>query len=310
MKVGFLKVLDGLKEENVHYKWSPANKYVFEVEKDEIFQVKVPDSSMGQITSEMRTSDLRTMNESKFDGVAGPVMISDAKPGDTLEIEIIDIGTSNWGWSSISGMLGLLKGEFDDRLVIWDIHHSYCTAREGFLKNIRVPKNPFLGIIGLSPSSGEYGMIPPRYFGGNMDNRLLTRGSKLYLPVSVEGGMISFGDLHASQGDGEVCGTAIETSGKLTVKIAVLSGNKIPLPRASAQGYYTPESIVTMGIGSDLIEASKSALREMIDDLERTKGLTKEESYVLCSVAGNLHISEIVDEPNFVVSLSLPKDIF
>lgn len=304
-----MKILDGRKEENVHYKWSGQNTEVMEVGESEIFSVTVPDSSMYQIREDTTVEQMQTLDEDRFDGVAGPLKVTGAEKGDTVELEILDIKTSLWGWSAIIGMLGLLKGEFSNRLVIWDIKETYCTPRGDFLNGIKVPKRPFLGVTGAAPFEGEFGMIPPQYFGGNMDNRLLAKGSKLYLPVTVEGAMLSFGDLHAAQGDGEVCGTAIETSGVLTARVRIYHHEKIEFPRAGVPGFYTPESVVTMGISPDLKEASTIALREMMDDLKRIVGLTNEESYMLCSVAGDLHISEIVDEPNYVVSLSLPKNI-
>ncbi len=305
-----MKVLDGTQEKNVNYSWEPGRNSVMEVAESEIFTVLVPDSSMGQITENTGLAEMNSLDDDRFDGAAGPLKVAGANPGDTLELEILDIKTSKWGWSASMGMIGLLKGEMENALVIWDIGEQHCTARGDFLKGIRVPKRPFLGITGTSPDSGKYGMIPPRYFGGNMDNPLLSKGSKLYLPVNEVGGMISFGDLHAAQGNGEVCGTAVEASGTLTARIRIYHKEKISFPRAGIPGRYMPDSLVTMGISGDLREASKIALREMMDELGRMRGLSEIESYILCSVAGNLHISEIVDEPNFVVSMSLPKDIF
>lgn len=305
-----MKTLDGRKNENVHFSWSSENRHVMEVDDSEIFHVIIPDSSMYQITENTTLADMANLDDKRFDGAAGPIRINGAKPGDSIQLEILDIGTVNWGWSAIIQIIGLLKGEFDDTVVIWDVHDKYCTSRGDFLSGIRVPKNPFLGVMGTSPSSGKFGMIPPRQFGGNMDNPLLTRGTKLVLPVHNNGGMISFGDLHAAQGTGEVCGTAIETSGTLTARIHVLEGMKSEYPVARVPGRHMHDSIVTMGIADDLKEASITALRQMISLLHDEKGLTDKESYVLCSVAGNLQISEIVDEPNYVVSLALPENIF
>lgn len=305
-----MKILDGRKSENVHFSWNPGNRQVMEVEDSEIFQVMIPDSSMYQITKNTTLSDLANLDDKKFDGAAGPIFIKGASPGDSIQLEILDIQTVDWGWSAILQILGLLKGEYDDSIVIWDVKDTYCTARGDFLKGIRVPKRPFLGVTGTSPSSGDYGMIPPMHFGGNMDNPLLTRGSKLTLPVYNEGGMISFGDLHAAQGSGEVCGTAVETSGILTARIHTLKDRPTELPVARVPERYTGKSIATMGISGDLREASAMALRSMIKLLGEEKGLSGKESYILCSVAADLHVSEIVDEPNFVVSLVLPENIF
>lgn len=305
-----MKLLDGRVKENIHFSWKPENSPVMDIEDSEVFQVEVPDSSMYQITRNTTLSDMKRLDEELFDGAAGPVIVNGAEPGDSLELEILDVETANWGWSAIIELLGLLKGDFDDTVVIWDIGDSYCTTRGDFLRGIRIPKYPFLGVIGTSPASGHFGMIPPKQFGGNMDNPLLTKGSRLILPVNVPGGMVSFGDLHAAQGSGEVCGTAIETSGKLTARVRVLKDHQTDYPYARVPQRYMPDCLASMGISDDLKEASRIAVRRMLTLLHEEKGLTEKESYILCSVAGNLHISEIVDEPNYVVSMLIPENIF
>lgn len=305
-----MKLLDSFNGRNTHFSWKPDLKPVLSVSDGEIFSVIVPDSSMGHITPTSTVDDIKSMDTEGFDGAVGPVQVDDAEPGDTISVEILGITPSEFGWSAILDTIGLLRGKFRERLIHWGIGEQFCSSMDSFLSGVRIQRRPFPGVIGTAPSSGHYGMIPPQYFGGNMDNPLLTTGAKLYLPVNVEGAMLSFGDMHAAQGDGEVCGTAIETSGTMTVRVRLLKHERIEFPRAMAPSYHTPESTVTMGISSDLKEASIIALKQMMDDLRRTEKLSEEESYVLCSVAGNLHISEIVDEPNYVVSLSLPKNIF
>ncbi|MEM3656525.1 MAG: acetamidase/formamidase family protein [Thermoprotei archaeon] len=300
-----MKILDGTLNQNIHFKWRPDNKWVIRVDPGEQFQVVLPDSSTNQIKSTFTVEDLKTIDESKFDAATGPVYVNGAVPGDTVEVILDDIEPGDWGWTAILSNFGLLKGVFKETLVIWDIADGRAQARGGFLRGISIPVRPFLGVIGCAPSEGEYGMIPPQHFGGNMDNRLLKKGAQLFLPVQKEGGLISFSDPHAAQGDGEVCGTAIETSAKASVRIKLHKDMHIKRPMLISHVEDSGPVLATMGISNDLYQASKDALLDAINQL-KTRGLTGEEAYVLCSVAGNLKISEIVDEPNYVVSLTIP----
>jgi acetamidase/formamidase len=204
----------------------------------------------------------------------------------------------------------LLKGRFGNRLFKWKIGKEFAEPLGGFLRGVKIPVDPFLGVIATAPSSGEYGMIPPQYFGGNMDNKLLRRGARLRLPVNVDGALLSFGDPHACQGDGEVCGTAIETTASVKVGVRIIHGeNQLRAPLAHSKEKFEQDVLVSMGIDPDLRKAAIMAVDSMIDELKKI-GYNEEESYVLCSVAGNLRISEIVDEPNLVVSMVIPRGIF
>lgn len=261
-----------------------------------------------QISPDYTKADMHRIDESKFDGAVGPVFIEGAEPGDAIEINISELKTGKWGWTAILGNFGLLQGLFEEELIIWDIGEEYATTRGGQLKGIKVPVRPFLGVVGVAPSEGEFGMIPPRYFGGNMDNKLLKEGASLFLPVSVKGALLSFADPHASQGDGEICGTAIETSAEIVASVKLHKGMRLRYPRLVSSEEIHAREIITMGIGPDLHEASRTASLEMIE-LLKGRGLNATEAYALCSVAGNLRISEIVDEPNFVVSMVLSENL-
>jgi acetamidase/formamidase len=303
-----MKLLDGTQPENLHFMWRPGIEPVLTVEPDERFQVVIPDSSTGQIRPGFSVSDLDTVDESKYDGAVGPVYVRGAEPGDTAEIVIENITTGQWGWTAILRNFGLFKETFEPTLVTWDIGLHYATPRGEFLRGVRIPVRPFLGVVGCAPAIGEYDMIPPRHFGGNMDNRLLRKGARLLLPITNEGALVSFADPHASQGDGEVCGTAIETSAVITARIRLRKGFARTTPMLVSHEEDSGLKLITMGISDNLYEGAKLAVSEMIDHL-KTQGFTKEEAYVLCSVAGNLRISEIVDEPNYVVSFVLPEEL-
>jgi len=162
---------------------------------------------------------------------------------------------------------------------------------------------------------GALSTIPPYVHGGNMDTKHLTKGSRLYLPVQTEGALFSIGDGHAAQGDGEVCGTAIETPMRVTVRLTVRKDVSVRAPqfltsgplgqRANIAAFYA-----TDGIGPDLMEAARAAVRAMIDHLEHTKDLSRGDAYMLCSVAVDLKICEIVDVPHWLVGAFLPQSIF
>jgi len=193
---------------------------------------------------------------------------------------------------------------------------SYGAGGVEFAPGIRLPLRPFPGTIGVAPAEpGQHSIVPPREVGGNMDIRDLTRGARLWLPIQVPGALFSVGDTHAAQGDGEVCGTAIESPMAITLRFDLLKEARLRRPQfalpepptrhVDGRGYHA-----TTGIAPDLMQAAKDSIRDMIDHLGREYRLSPELAYTLCSVAVDLRISEVVDVPNWVVSAYLPKAIF
>ncbi|MGP6206910.1 acetamidase/formamidase family protein [Cuniculiplasma sp. SKW3] len=301
-------MIDGNLRQNLHFKWSPGNKPIARIEDGGILKIKIPDSSINQIKKNMNSSDLSSIDSSLFDGAVGPIYVDGAEPGDSIEIEILDLGSGSEGWSAIIKDFGLLKNRYEERLITWSKVENYWKCNnEGFLRGIRIEDRPFLGVIGSSPSNGEHGMIPPQHFGGNMDNRMIGKGSRIILPVNVKGALVSFGDPHGHQGDGEICGTAIETSAEIEARLKILKkGIKAPVifSAEKTEGNY----VFTSGISENLYTASIEAVENMISYLKDFE-FTEEESYFLLSVAGNLAIREIVDEPNFVVTIGIDRKI-
>ena len=289
--------------------WSKNLKPVEYIDDNETFKIKIPDSSTNQIKENFSDEDVKNINVSMLDAAVGPVYVNNADPGDTLKITVKDINIGNFGWSQILHNFGLLAEDFQDELIIWEINNSKIKSRrKNFLENFSFDAEPFLGIIGTAPGSGNFPMIPPQKFGGNMDNKYLKKNSTLYLPVNVPGALISFADPHALQGDGEVTGTAVETSCEAEIKIEVIKNIKTEYPKIIS---YENENragkfVNTMGINNNIYDAAKIAVKEMIKTLE-DRGFKKDEAYVLCSIIGNLKISEIVDVPNFVVTMSMPE---
>jgi acetamidase/formamidase len=246
--------------------------------------------------------------------LTGPVSIAGARPADALEIDVLAIETGIWGFTAISAGAGLLKDEIlAPYLKIWDLSDGRTAE---FRPGISVPIEPFPGVVGVAPADeGPHSTVPPRRVGGNLDVKQLTAGSTLWLPVEVDGALLSVGDIHAAQGDGEICVNAIETGGRVTLRLTVRRDVDLSSPELRTQGGLTPRANTrpwhaTTGIGPDLLTATKDAVRSMLRYLSHEHGLSKEEAYILASVAVDLKISEIVDEPNYVVSAFLPLALF
>lgn len=224
--------------------------------------------------------------------LTGPIAVRGAEPGDTLEIKIKAIElTVDWGWNLIRPLRGTLPEDYPDfRCRIISIDRRTMTARLPWGPTI--PLQPFFGIMAVAPPA-NYGLcssVEPREFGGNMDNKELLAGTSVFFPVLVPGANFSAGDGHAVQGDGEVCLTALETCLKGTFEFILHKGMSLALPRA-----VTPTHLIAMGFDTDLDDAAKQALREMIRWLVSMKGWTSEEAYVFCSLACDLRVTQLVD---------------
>lgn len=243
-----------------------------------------------------------------------------AEPGDVLAIEFLELETASFGWTAIFPGFGLLSDEFPDaQLKIWDLQSCKDKGYTEFKRGIHVPIKPFLGVVGVAPEAeGEFSTIPPYITGGNIDCKHITAGSTLFLPVKNSGGLLSLGDGHAAQGDGEVCGTAIETQMRAKVRITVQKNRPwVQGPHyitdgsaSKAAGFDDKGEYASVGIDADLREAARKAVRGQIDWLVGEKALDRVEAYMLVSVAGDLRISEIVDMPHYAVACSIPLNIF
>jgi acetamidase/formamidase len=223
--------------------------------------------------------------------LTGPVAVKGAQPGDTLEICIESIElTADWGWNIIRPLKGALPEQFSrlSRRII-PIDRTAGLARLPW--GVDVPLQPFFGIMGVAPPAhyGRVSSIEPREYGGNIDCKEFVPGTSLFLPVFVPGGHLSVGDGHAVQGDGEVCLTALETCLKGRFRI-VLHRKALSFPRA-----ITPTHYITLGMNVDLDDAAQQALKLMIDWLVDLKGWDPEEAYVFCSLACDLHVTQLVD---------------
>jgi acetamidase/formamidase len=224
--------------------------------------------------------------------LTGPIAVRGAQPGDSLEVRIKKIElTADWGWNTIRPLRGALPEDFpnfESRVIPLDREAMSAQLAWG----PKIPLQPFFGILGTAPRP-EYGRISsvePREFGGNVDCKEYVAGTSVFLPVFVPGANFSAGDGHAVQGDGEVCLTALETCLKGTFELVVHKNTKLAMPRA-----ITPTHYITLGLDVDLDDAAKQALRDMIAWLVAMQGWKPSEAYVFCSLACDLHVTQLVD---------------
>ena len=299
-----------------HFGWDNSNPPVLTVAPGDSIDFETVDASGGQLNTESSVADVAALDFAKVNPVTGPVIIDGAEPGDALKVTIESFVPSGWGWTAIIPGFGLLADQFTEpALHIWT-YDAKGLAPAAYGPGGAVPLKPFCGTIGLAPGeAGLHSIVPPRRVGGNMDIRDLCAGTELYLPVEVAGALFSVGDTHAAQGDGEVCGTAIESPMNLALTFDLVKGAELRFPRYETSGpvsrHFDGKGYhVTTGIGSDLMQGAKDAVSGMIDLLGALHGLAAPEAYMLCSACADLRISEIVDQPNWVVSLYFPKIVF
>lgn len=282
----------------------------------ESVEFEVTDAGGGQLSPASSVADLATLDFDRINPVTGPIYIDGAEPGDQLKVTLLSFKPSGWGWTATVPGFGLLAEEFlEPALQLWK--YDPGTLEPALFGHwARVPLRPFTGTIGVAPAEpGVHSIVPPRRVGGNMDVRDIAAGTELYLPVEVPGALFSVGDTHAAQGDGEVCGTAIESPMNVALKFDLIKQAPLASPRFTTAGPVTRHLDghgyeVCTGIGPDLMEAARAAVRGMVELLSQRHGMPAVQAYMLCSVCGDLRISEIVDAPNWTVSFYFPRVVF
>jgi acetamidase/formamidase len=299
-----------------HFGWDHSIPPVQKVAPGTTIEFECIDAGGGQVSSVSTAADMVKLDFGRVNPVTGPVYVEGAKPGDALKVTIGNFTPSGFGWTANIPGFGLLASQFTEpALKLWN-YDMGGKQPALFSNSARVPLKPFAGTIGLAPAEpGLHSVVPPRRVGGNLDIRDLAKGTVLYLPVEVEGALFSVGDTHAVQGDGEVCGTAIESPMNVVLTLDVAKGMNLKTPCFSTPGPVTrhldPKGYeVSTGIGPDLMEAARAAVSQMIDILSARHGLSPVDAYMLCSVCADLRISEIVDVPNWVVSFYFPRVVF
>jgi acetamidase/formamidase len=238
--------------------------------------------------------------------LTGPIYVEGAEPGDVLEVKIVSAKLAiPYAYNAFGPLHGYLPDDYPyAKMKIIPLDADRMVAR--FAPGIDIPLHPFFGSIGVAPppSAGRVNSAPPWVQGGNLDNKDLVAGTTLYLPIWAKGALLEVGDGHAGQGDGEVDITALETSLTGTFQLTVRKDMHLKWPRAE-----TPTHFITMGLNDDLNACATLAVREMIDFLMSAKHLSRDDAYMLASVAADLHITELVDG-NKGVHMMIPKAIF
>ena len=299
-----------------HFGWDNSLVPAERVAPGSTIEFQCLDSSGGQLKADSTVADIAKLDFAGINPVTGPIFVEGAEPGDALKVTIELFKPSGFGWTGNIPGLGLLADDFKEpALNIWK-YDAASLASALFGKNARVPLKPFAGTIGNAPAEmGHHSVVPPRRVGGNLDIRDLAAGTTLYLPVEVAGALFSVGDTHAAQGDGEVCGTAIESPMDVVLKLDLVKDARLKTPRFTTPGPVTRHLDakgyeVTTGIGPDLMTGAKEAVAQMVDLLAGRYQIDPVEAYMLASVCGDLRISEIVDMPNWVVSFYFPRCVF
>ena len=304
-----------LRPDAFNYVWDNSIEPALEIESGEAVELHVRDASDEQIHKGSGVEDVAKLDFSHVNPVSGPVFVKGARPGDVLEVELAEFKAKDWGWTAIIPGFGLLADEFPEPwLRISEVEAAAGRVRFG--EHVTLPHRPFPGTLGVAlPEPGEHSIVPPSRFGGNMDVKHLRAGVRLFLPVGVDGALFSLGDTHGAQGDGEVCGTAIETAMDVVVRLSVRRDFSIGAPQfhlpagALAENEQSSFHVCT-GVGPDLMEAARDAVRATIAHLGEHHGLEREEAYAVASVAADLRIHEVVDAPNWVVGAFIPEAIF
>ncbi|HWD51624.1 MAG TPA: acetamidase/formamidase family protein [Acidimicrobiales bacterium] len=268
------------------------------------------DGSDGQITPATTAEDMRGLDFTRMDPLTGPIFVEGARPGDAVSVEMLDIAPAAWGWSGILPGLGLLADHFPGPLLkIWDLRPGYVEIGPG----ARFAQQPMLGVIGVAPPlPGRYPSVVPTRAGGNIDVKYTRRGSRLLLPVFTEGALLSLGDPHALQGDGELSGTAIECQADVVVRVEVIpdAGLQAPVVETTEMADDPPERYRSfLGVGPDLWEAAREASLRAVDAVSGSLRIDPAEAYALLGTFAELRIHEIVDRPNWVVGCMVPLRI-
>lgn len=299
-----------------HLGWDNANEPVLTVKPGETVEFEIFDAAGGQLSRDSTVADISTLDFGKINPVTGPVFVDGAESGDSLKITLESFKPSGWGWTANIPGFGLLADQFQDpALINWRYDADTMTpALWG--DQAKIPLKPFTGTIGVAPAeAGLHSIVPPRRVGGNMDVRDVSAGTELYLPIEVAGALFSVGDTHAAQGDGEVCGTAIESPMSVVLTFDLVKAENLTFPRFTTNGPVSRHLDekgydVTTGVGEDLFKGAQDAVSGMVDLLTKRQGIDPVDAYMLCSVCGDLRISEIVDQPNWIVSFYFPRIVF
>ncbi len=302
-----------LSAEPTHSRWNRALQSRLRVASGDTVHLECVDSSGAQVHPSMTLAEYLKMDRDRIHALTGPIFVEGAEPGDVLQVDVLEVAHKGWGWTSVVTGLGFLKQRFSEPfLFIWKLDGKVSKS----IAPAVVPLRPFCGVMGVAPAEdGAFRTRPPGIFGGNMDVRELCTGATLYLPVLNRGALFSAGDAHAAQGDGEVCINGIECPAEVTLRFQVHKQRALPGPMVETPAARKLESDagggewIVVESSSDAAGAARAATSRMIDLLADRWGFSAVHAYLLCSVAMNLRLSQVVNEPIFTVSAAISKQI-
>jgi acetamidase/formamidase len=297
-----------LSAEPTHSRWNNALVPRLTIDSGDVVHLQCVDSSGGQVVPGSTLEDFLAIDRGRIHALTGPIAIHGTEPGDSLAIEVLKVAHKGWGWSSTLPGLGFLKERFSEPYLFhWKLDGGVSRS----LAPAVVPLRPFCGVMGVAPvQAGEHRTRPPGVFGGNLDVRQVCAGSTLYLPVLNAGALFSAGDAHAAQGDGEVCINGIECPADVTLRFHLRKHHALsgPLVETASIEPVAPSWIVVES-ATDALAAARTATNRMIDLLVEAVPMPAVHAYILCSVAMDLRLSQVVNEPMITVSAALPKSI-
>jgi acetamidase/formamidase len=292
-----------------HSRWNRALAPRLRIASGDTVHMECVDSSGAQAHPGMTVSEFLKIDRERIHALTGPIFVDGAEAGDVVQIDVLEVAHKGWGWSSVISGLGFLKNRFAEPYFFsWLLEGTVSKS----LAPAVVPLRPFCGVMGVARAEdGEFRTRPPGAFGGNMDVRELSSGATLYLPVFTAGALFSCGDAHAAQGDGEVCINGIECPADVTLRFQVHKNQPLegPLVESAASAPQDCESWNVVESAPDAIAAARAATSRMIDLLASHWGFSEVRAYLLCSVAMNLRLSQVVNEPMFTVSASIAKRV-
>ena len=291
-----------------HSRWNAELAPRLTIDAGDTVHFECQDSSGAQVGPTTTVQEFEAIDRGRIHALTGPVAIAGAVPGDVLQVDVLEVQHKGWGWSSVIPGLGFLKERFAESFFFnWELEESVTRS----LAPAVVPLRPFCGIMGVAPSElGEFRTRPPGVFGGNMDVRELATGATLYLPVQQVGALLSCGDAHAAQGDGEVCINGIECPVDVSLRFTLHKQQVLAGPVVeSAGGEVVGPSWLVVESATDALTAAKKATDRMVDLLIAKWGFEPVHAYLLCSVAMKLQMSQVVNEPMITVAAAIQKSV-
>lgn len=294
-----------LSADQTHNRFSATIPPAITVPSGAVIEAFTEDASDQQLSVSSTAEDIGSVSFDPIHPVTGPVFVEGAEPGDILAVKLLDIEVGDWGWSGVFPGFGFLAEQFTEPyLKTFDF--SEDKEKLLFNEQITIPLKPFPGVMAVAPATDSLlSTIPPRANGGNMDNRYMTTGTTVYFPVFVAGALFSIGDAHAVQGMGEVCGTGVEAPMRILYQVEVIKSDRV----LREPEYETDEEYAVTAFGTTLDEAARKATSYMVDYLATQHGLDRNEAYLLCSLAGDLKIAEVVDVPHVLVAMHISKEV-